>query len=99
MIDEPGTLGEVPAYVDKTAPIVEDELARLRALPKPSDHERVDAYLLKIDETLKSAREVGAAAARGDATEARSAGRRTQQLTREGVALAKQLGAEKCASQ
>jgi hypothetical protein len=50
----------VPAYVDATTPIVEEELAKLREIPRPGDHERVDAYLQKVEETLKSARAVGA---------------------------------------
>jgi hypothetical protein len=84
--------------VDATAPIVEDELEQLRALPRPDD-ENVDAYLGKVEETLKSARDVGAAAARGNAAETRATGRETQQLTREATQLARELGAEKCASQ
>jgi hypothetical protein len=88
----------VPAYVDETAPVVEEELRRLRAVPRPDD-ERIDAYLQKAEQTLRSAREVGAAAARGDEAGAREAGRRTQELTRQARELAQQLGARQCASQ
>jgi hypothetical protein len=97
-VELPGTLGEVPAYVDKTAPVVEDELRKLHAVPRPTDP-RIDAYLQKAEDTVRSAREVGAAAARGDEAEARAAGERTQELTRQTRELARQLGAEKCASQ
>jgi hypothetical protein len=97
-VELPGTLEEVPAYVDETAPVVEEELRRLRAVPGPDD-ERIDEYLQKAEQTLRSAREVGAAAARGDEAEARGAGRRTQELTRQTRELAQQLGARECASQ
>lgn len=98
-VELPGTLADVPAYVDRTAPVVEQELRRLRAVPMPADHEGIGAYLQKVQETLASAREVGAAAARGDEQEARAAGERTQELTRETRDLARQLGAEECANQ
>lgn len=97
-VELPGTLGEVPAYVDETAPVVEEELRQLRAVPRPDD-ERIDDYLQKAEQTLRSAREVGAAAARGDEDEARAAGQRTQELTRQTRELAQQLGAEGCAGQ
>ena len=98
-IDAPGSLGDVPAYVDATAPVVEDELGKLRELPRPGEHRQVDAYLQKVEETLKSARAVGAAAAAGDEAEARAKGEETQRLTSEAVDLAGDLGAKKCASQ
>jgi hypothetical protein len=97
-VELPGTLEEVPAYVDETAPVVEEELRQLRAVPRPDD-DRVDEYLQKAEQALRSAREVGAAAARGDEDEARTAGRRTQELTRQTRELAGELGAQECASQ
>jgi hypothetical protein len=89
----------VPAYVDATTPIVEEELAKLREIPRPGDHERIDAYLQKVEETLKSARAVGAAAAAGNESEARTKGEETQRLTSQAADLAGDLGAKKCASQ
>lgn len=89
----------MPAYVRRTAPIVQGELAQLRALRRPQAHARIDRYLQKVEQTLQSARDVGSAAAAGDAAKARQAGQRTQQLTQESSALAQQLGAEACASQ
>lgn len=97
-VELPGTLAEVPAYVDETAPVVEEELRQLRAVPRP-DEDRIEDYLQKVEQTLRSAREVGAAAARGDEAEARAAGKRTEELTRETRELARQLGARECASQ
>ena len=97
-VELPGTLGEVPAYVDETAPVVEEELRRLRAVPRPDD-EGIDVYLQTAEQTLRSARQVGAAAAQGDEAEARAAGRRTQELTRQTRELARELGARECASQ
>ena len=97
-VEAPGSLADVPGYVDATTPIVEKELQQLRALPQPDD-DRVDDYLGKVDDTLKSAREVGAAAARVDEAEARAKGGETQRLTREAAEVARQLGARKCASQ
>ena len=97
-MEAPGTLGDVPGYVDATTPIVEEELKELRALTRPDD-DRVGDYLDKVEDTLESARQVGAAAARGDEAEARAKGGETQRLTREAAALAQQLGARKCASQ
>ena len=94
----PGSLRDVPAYVDATAPVVEEELRRLRALPRPDDP-RIDDYLEQAAETLRSARSVGAAAARRDEAEARKAGERTQELTRQTRELARELGAEDCATQ
>ena len=98
-IEGPGTLADVPAYVDKTTPIVEDELRKLRALERPADHDQIDAYLQSFGETLASARAVGAAAAAGNEAEARAKGLETQRLTRNAVAKAQQLGADTCASQ
>jgi hypothetical protein len=98
-IEAPGGLGGVPAYVDATTPIVEEELAKLRELPRPGNHEQVDAYLQKVEETLKSARAVGAAAAAGNESEPRTKGEETQRLTSQAADLAGDLGAKKCASQ
>ena len=98
-IEAPGTLGDVSAYVDATRPIVDDELRKLRAIPRPTEHAQVDAYLQKVEETLESARAVGAAAEDGNAAEARAKGRETQRLTAEATDLANELGAETCASQ
>ena len=92
-------MGDVPAYVDATAPIVEDELSKLRQIPRPGEHDRVDAYLQKVEATLKSARSVGAAAAAGNEAAARVKGQETQRLTSEATDLAGDLGAKKCASQ
>jgi hypothetical protein len=89
----------VPAYVDATTPIVTEELRKLRAIPRPDDHEQVDAYLQKVANTLESARAVGAAAEGGNEAEARAKGHETQRLTSEATALADKLGAKKCASQ
>jgi hypothetical protein len=98
-IQAPGSLAEVPAYVEKTTPIVDDELRKLRALGRPADHDQVDAYLQSVEETLAAAKAVGAAAAKGDEDEARAEGIETQRLTRDAAAQAKKLGADTCASQ
>lgn len=98
-IAAPTALGEVSAYVDATAPIVEDELAKLRALARPAQPERVDAYLERFKETVESVRAVGAAAADGNGAEARARGAQTQRLTRETRELARGIGADTCASQ
>lgn len=97
-VELPATLQAVPAYVDATAPVVEEELRKLRAVPRPND-EKIDAYLQQVEDTLRSAREVGAAAARGDEAGARAAGERTENLTRQTRELARELGADDCASQ
>jgi hypothetical protein len=97
-VPPPGALEEVPAYVDATAPAVEEQLRRLRALPRPDD-ERVDAYIGKVDEALRLARDLAAAAERGDEAEARAVGRRTQPVTVELRRLARELGADRCGSQ
>ena len=89
----------MPAYVEATAPIVEKELTKLRAIPRPTDHDRIDAYLQKVEETLESARAVGSAAADGSAARARTEGQETQRLTAEAADLAGDLGAKTCASQ
>ena len=57
-IQAPGSLDEVPAYVEKTTPIVDDELKKLKALERPADHGAVDAYLHSVEETLASANSV-----------------------------------------
>ena len=87
------------AYVEKTTPIVEDELRKLRALERPADHDQIDAFLQSFGETLASARAVGAAAAAGNEAEARAKGLETRRLTRDTAAKAQQLGAETCATQ
>ena len=78
---------------------MDDELRKLRALERPADHDQVDAYLQSVEETLASAKAVGAAAARGDEDEARAKGIETQRLTRDAAAQAQKLGAGTCASQ
>ena len=97
-IEPPAQLEEVPDYVAATRPIVDEELTQLRAIPRPDD-DRVGVYLAKIDAALKAAREVAAAAARGDETEARTSGQNTQGLTREASNIASELGAKTCSSQ
>ena len=97
-VPTPGALEDVPAYVDATAPAVEEQLRRLRTLPRPGD-ERIDAYIANVEQALRLARDLAAAAERGHEAEARAVGRRTQAVTEELRALARELGAERCASQ
>ncbi|HEV8251297.1 MAG TPA: hypothetical protein VGQ15_15110 [Gaiellaceae bacterium] len=52
-----------------------------------------------MEDTLKSARAVGAAAVAGDEAEARAKGQETQRFTREASDLARKLGAATCSSQ
>ena len=87
------------AFVDQTAPIVAQELGRLRDIRRPTDQEQVDAYLAKLDQALASARAVGAAAAAGNEAEARAKGQETQRLTEQAQRMADGLGADKCSSQ
>ncbi|MBD0339309.1 MAG: hypothetical protein ICV67_08500 [Thermoleophilia bacterium] len=88
----------MPAYVDATAPAVEEQLRQLRALPRPDD-DRIEAYVAKVEQALRLARDLAAAAERGHEAEARAVGRRTQAVTQELRALARELGAERCSSQ
>ena len=78
---------------------MDEELTKLRALERPADHEQVDAYLQAVEQTLASARAVGAAAARGNEGAARIKGLAAQRHTREALGLARRLGADTCASQ
>ena len=78
---------------------MDEELKQLRALERPADHEQVDAYLQAVARTLASARAVGAFAAKGNEGAARIKGIDTQRHTREALGLARQLGADTCASQ
>jgi hypothetical protein len=98
-IPAPTTLTEVAPYVERTAPIVDDQLRKLRALERPADHEQVDAYLDAFARTVASAKAVGAYAAKGNEGAARIKGIDTLRNTREARSIARRLGADTCASQ
>ena len=71
-IDElavPSTVEEIPAYVAKAAPIVEDEIDALKELdPSDEDRETFDQMIAEEEKTLAAGRALSDAAERGDDT-------------------------------
>jgi hypothetical protein len=71
-IDElavPSTVEEIPAYVAKAAPIVEDEIDALKELdPSDEDRETFDQMIAEEEKTLAAGRALSDAAETGDDT-------------------------------
>jgi hypothetical protein len=69
-IDEipvPAAVEDIPAYVTKAAPIVENEIGALKELDPPdSDQETFDQMIAEEEKTLAAGRSLGEAAEKGD---------------------------------
>ena len=69
-IDEipvPTAIEEIPAYVTKAAPIVENEIGALKELDPPDeDQETFDQLIAEEEKTLAAGRSLGEAAEKGD---------------------------------
>jgi hypothetical protein len=69
-IDEvpvPSAVEEIPAYVTKVAPIVEDEIEALKELnPPDDDQETFDQLIAEEEKTLAAGRALSDAAEKGD---------------------------------
>jgi hypothetical protein len=69
-IDEipvPSAVEEIPAYVTKAAPIVEDEIEALKDLnPPDDDQETFDQLIAEEEKTLAAGRALSEAAEKGD---------------------------------
>ena len=69
-IDElavPSSVQEIPAYVAKAAPIVEDEIDELEALDPPNDdQETFDQMIAEAEKTLAAGKRLSDAAEQGD---------------------------------
>jgi hypothetical protein len=98
-LGEPPSPEEIPGYVDRVIPVVEDGLAELRALNPPAELE--EDYNTMLDEVAKAipaARALGEAAADQDVTalqEAIAEGQRADEAADE---IARRLGLETCAA-
>ena len=69
-IDElavPSSVEQIPAYVDKAAPIVEEEIEALRELDPPDeDQETFDQMIAEAEKTLVAGKSLSDAAEKGD---------------------------------
>lgn len=69
-IDEiavPSSVEEIPAYVDKAAPVVEKEIDELKALDPPDeDQEIFDQMVAEAEKTLVAGKSLSDAAEKGD---------------------------------
>ena len=69
-IDEvpvPSSVDQIPAYVGKAAPIVEDEIEALKELDPPDeDEETFDQMIAEAEKTLAAGKSLSEAAGKGD---------------------------------
>jgi len=66
-IPVPSAVDQIPAYVAKAAPIVEDEIEALKELDPPDeDQDTFDQMIAEEEKTLAAGRSLGDAAAKGD---------------------------------
>lgn len=98
-LGSPSTPEEIPAFVQKGIPLIEQGLAELRALNPPEDVE--DDYNRMLDETEKAipaARKLSEAAADNDAAAVQEALQEGQQADAASDRIATQLGLTGCVS-
>jgi hypothetical protein len=95
----PASIAEIPAYVAKALPILDDGLRRLHALRPPSDLEAgVRAWLSTGDETRNLLAELGKAAKQGDSAKVQALGAKGNTLTSDADSLARTIGLTDCAN-
>jgi hypothetical protein len=99
-LGEPGSLEEVPEFVNEAIPIIEEGLAELRELEPPEDLEA--DYDRMLDETEKSvgvAERLRDAAAEGSQQAVRDALEEGNAADSESDRIARELGLEECADE
>ncbi len=95
----PGSIQEIPPYVDGALPIFDEGLERLEALRPPEDlRDKVDDWLAAGDRTRELLADLKAAAEEGDAAKVREIGARGDMLDEETDRLARELGLVECAN-
>jgi hypothetical protein len=98
-LGEPPSPEEIPGYVDRVIPVVEDGLAELRALNPPAELE--EDYNTMLDEVAKAipaARALGEAAADQDVTALQEAIEEGQRADEAADQIARRLGLDRCAA-
>jgi hypothetical protein len=99
-LGEPGSLEEVPEFVNQAIPVIEDGLAELRELEPPEELEA--DYDRMLDETEKSvgvAERLRDAAAEGSRQAVQDALEEGNAADSESDRIARELGLEECADE
>jgi hypothetical protein len=98
-LGSPTSPEDIPDYVERGIPVIEEGIARLRELNPPEDLE--DDFNTMLDETEKAipaARKLSEAAAEEDAAAVQEAISEGQEADAESDRLATELGLDECAS-
>jgi hypothetical protein len=96
-VGEPENIQEVPEYVDKLLPIVEEQIEEMRALKPPEDkQETFDRMIAKAEETRDAGEELAQAAEDRDDAAVQRAFAKGQEAGEETDRLAGELGLDEC---
>jgi hypothetical protein len=97
-VPEPKNLDDVPGYVDKIVPLIEKGTSEIDDLKPPEDlQDTYDDWRATQQRLLQKARDLKAAAQDNDAGRAQQVLREAGRASSRVDALARQLGANKCA--
>jgi len=95
----PSSIDEIPAYVDKALPVIDDAIAKIRKLKPPVTMEQgVKAWLDQTEATRSELTKLRSAAKSGDPTKVRKVAAKGTQMDSERSALARSIGLTTCAN-
>jgi hypothetical protein len=97
-VPEPKNMKDVPTYIDKVLPLVEEGTSKLDDLRPPKDIEpTVDQWISLQREEIDQGKKLKAAAEKGDTATALKLVNEGNATDKRGNQLAKQIGANTCA--
>lgn len=96
-LESPESIDDVPEYVDRVIPLVEQEIADVRELEPPEEMEaQVEEMLAQAEEAIEAARDLRDAAENEDEQAANEALRRGNEANAEADRIAGELGLDEC---
>jgi hypothetical protein len=97
-VPQPKDVKDIPGYIDKVLPIVEEGTSKLDDLKPPADMQaKVDAWLSIQKGQVDQAKRLKAAAEKGDLAEVTKIANEADATNKRGNELASKIGATSCA--
>lgn len=98
-LGSPSSPADIPAFVEKGIPLIEQGLAELRALNPPEDvAEEYDRMLDETEKAIPAARKLSDAAAKSDAEAVQKALQEGERADEASDRIATKLGLDRCAA-
>jgi hypothetical protein len=97
-VAQPKDVKDIPGYIDKVLPILEEGTSKLDDLKPPADMQtKVDSWVSVQKDQVDQAKRLKAAAEKGDLAQVTKIANEADASNKRGNALAREIGATTCA--